>query len=460
MSARTARQARANESTSAANGSKPLAPASRWDPRTWLPRLADWGLRAKHATYSFAVFRIIYGLVVLMVLVTNAADRHYIWGVGSQWLDLELGVNPYPAIFGFLFPKDNQFLFDLSYGVLAVLAILFTVGWRTRFVTPFLLLFWVSLSTNSNLVNNGGDTVMRITLLFAVFADLSQRFSVDDWLRKRRAERGLAPARSIRVPWWPSWAGTLLHNTALVLCGYQIALVYVRSATLKLQGPEWVNGTASYYSVILDNFRPFPMLSDLTFQLSFAVYVATFVALYTQLLFPVLLLWRPSRIFALIAISGMHLGIAILLGLWPFSLAMIALDFLFVRDSTWVAAFGWGRRTLGVLKAFRVPGDGSGAGSGSGSGSESEAGAEAEAGAESGAVPTADQPVGASAGVTVGGAGSAVEEPVGEHRDDNDVVSSDGAEPDRSRERHPVGASGAERRRFVHRAQSLDDPPV
>ncbi len=36
--------------------------------------------------------------------------------------------------------------------------------------------------------------------------------------------------------------------------------------------------------------------------------------------------------------------IGILLGLWPFSLAMIALDFLFIRDATWREGIELARR--------------------------------------------------------------------------------------------------------------------
>jgi hypothetical protein len=78
--------------------------------------------------------------------------------------------------------------------------------------------------------------------------------------------------------------------------------------------------------------------------------VATFLSVWVQLLFPVLVLWRPTRIVALGFTILMHLGIGLFLGLWPFSLAMIALDLLFVRDRTWVAAGRWATDAGGVLR--------------------------------------------------------------------------------------------------------------
>jgi hypothetical protein len=310
------------------------------NPRDWPRGVATWMTEREHATYSFAAFRITIGAVILMVLVTCFSDRHYLWGVGARFIDPESTRRGWLPLFTGLFSKTDATLFDLTYLLLVVLAVLFTLGWRTRIVTPFLLLFWVGLSTNS------GDTVLRLALFFALFADLSRHFSLDAARRRRAPVRaavgppveapvGLVQVARAQVARIPRLVPVLLHNTALVLCGYQIMLVYVNSALLKLQGTEWRDGTATYYSLILDGYRPWPWLNDLLVQSSLGILVASFVAVTFQGLFPLLILWRPTRIVALIAITGMHLMIGLLLGLWPFSLAMIALDFLFIRDATW-----------------------------------------------------------------------------------------------------------------------------
>ncbi|WP_244961764.1 HTTM domain-containing protein [Clavibacter zhangzhiyongii] len=311
-------------------------------PRDWPRGIATWMTEREHATYSFAAFRITIGAVILMVLVTCFSDRHYLWGVGARFIDPESTRRGWLPAFTGLFSKTDATLFDLTYLLLVVLAALFTLGWRTRVVTPFLLLLWVGLSTNSTLLTNGGDTVLRLTLFFALFADLSRHFSLDA-LRRRRAPVaaaggtpvGLAQVARAQVDRIPRPVPVLLHNTALVLCAYQIMLVYVNSAILKLQGAEWRDGTATYYSLLLEGYRPWPWINDLLVQSSLGIVVASFVAVAFQGLFPLLILWRPTRIVALIAITGMHLMIGLLLGLWPFSLAMIALDFLFIRDATW-----------------------------------------------------------------------------------------------------------------------------
>jgi hypothetical protein len=145
------------------------------------------------------------------------------------------------------------------------------------------------------------------------------------------------------------------HNAAVLLCGYQVILIYVNSGIYKFMGEEWLDGSALYYALNLDVFRVFPALSDLAWQVTPFVAVGSWISIWAQLLFPLLLLWRPTRYAALVVIMGMHLGIGFFLGLWPFSLAMIALDLVFVRDASWERAFAWvGRKSRAAAAAVRV----------------------------------------------------------------------------------------------------------
>lgn len=317
-------------------------------------RLADaaltWALGTKHALYSWALFRIVNGVIILLVLVTSWTDRHYLWGVGSRFIDPVADNRGYPFFFEAVFVKSNAVAFDVAYVLLGILAVVFAAGWRTRYVAPVLLVFWMGLSVNSTLLTNGGDTIMRVTLLFACFANMSAHWSVDAWFRRRKGvpESG-APRR------WPPWIGNLLHNTALVLCMWQILLVYAASALYKFEGTEWRDGSATYYSLALDVFRPVPWLNDLVMAWDLPLVAMTYATLGLQLLFPVFIVWRPTRVVALVGVTGLHLGIGLFMGLWSFSLAMIACDFLFVRDSTWRWMLDWARTRVPLLRRRPAP---------------------------------------------------------------------------------------------------------
>lgn len=312
-------------------------------------RLVEWTTGAERATYSLSALRILLGIAILWFLFASAPDRHYLWGAGSTWVDPAVDRRGYPEIFRAVFPKGDPFVFDLNYGILIALALLFVAGLGTRIVTPLLLLFWVALSTNSVFLTNGGDVVIRITLLFCVFANLSRHWSLDAWWCRRRGVASIYPTGIMRHI--PSWLSAAAHNTVVVLCGYQVLLIYVNSGILKLMGKEWLEGSALYYAFNLDVFRVFPAISDIAWQVTPLVVVGSWISIWVQVLFPVLLLWKPTRYAALIIIMGMHLGIGLFLGLWPFSIAMIALDLVFVRDASWDRAFAW---AVDVQRAMRT----------------------------------------------------------------------------------------------------------
>lgn len=63
-----------------------------------------------------------------------------------------------------------------------------------------------------------------------------------------------------------------------------------------------------------------------------------------------MLLTRPTRLIGLLGILSFHIGIAVLMGLPWFSLTMIAIDAIFIRDRT------WGRLSAGTRRRWREAG--------------------------------------------------------------------------------------------------------
>jgi hypothetical protein len=317
-------------------------------------RWVGWLTGAQRNLRSFAVLRILYGFGILLTVVPSIGERSLLWGPASFWVDPEASRRGY-VTFDTLFSKSSPVLFDIAFFGMIVVAVLFTIGYRTRIVLPVLLILLISLQSNNPYVLNGGDTLYRVTLLFMLFANLSAHYSLDAWLAKRRPSPRQAGRR-----WFPAHISNAAHNTGLVLCCFQIIVVYTASGVWKLTGEAWPEGTALFYSLRIDAFMVFPLVNEMLWQSSLLIYIATFIALWSQSLFPIALLWRPARAFVLIVLVFMHSGIAVLLGLWPFSLAMIALDMLFIRDSTWVKTEAWIRstqlwRTLAEALRTRIP---------------------------------------------------------------------------------------------------------
>lgn len=288
-------------------------------------RAEQWLTGEKHSLYGVSVTRMILGFVVWSQLAANWADRHYTWGDGARWTAPVQDAKDWPWFLG-LFDSLSGRTFDIAY-VLAILAGLsLMLGVFTRVSAIVTLLLWMSLYVTNPFVGSGGDAVLRMVLLYLCFTDAGRMWSFD----ARRV------ARRTRVrPRIPTWMSAAVHNLALVLIIHQVIMVYVGSAFWKLQGPLWKDGTAVYYPLQTDAFSPWGDLLQPVITWAPFVLVGSYTALVVQLFFPVLLLYRPTRFVALIVITGMHLGIGLLMGILYFSLVMIAVDMILVSDRSW-----------------------------------------------------------------------------------------------------------------------------
>jgi uncharacterized membrane protein YphA (DoxX/SURF4 family) len=290
-----------------------------------IDRAVAWLTEAKHSTYGLAVTRMILGFIVASQLLVNWPDRHYTWGDGARWTELVRHSKEWPAFLG-LFQEARGIWFDLAYLVTILFGILLMVGLYTRPMTIMTLFLWMSLYVANPFVGSGGDAVLRMVMLYLCFTDAGQRWSVDARLRTRRG--------AVR-PLMPDWFSTTVHNLAMILIIHQVVMVYVASAFWKVQSDVWRNGTAVYYPLQTDAYSPWHDLLHPLYANSLVISGATYSAIVVQMFFPVLLLYRPTRFLALIAITGMHLGIGIFMGILYFSLVMIAVDMILVSDKSW-----------------------------------------------------------------------------------------------------------------------------
>ncbi|MBL3699995.1 HTTM domain-containing protein [Leucobacter luti] len=338
-----------SEATSTGN-----AVARAWD------RLLHWLIDARRATYGLAVIRIGFGTMTVAILALYLPNFSYSFGQGSRWgetLFRNSAVNDYAWPIPQLFSRDDpDQLLLIKILVLMAVAVVYALGWRMRIISPLFVIMWLGFAaTNPVILNTGHYQTFRIFLLFLLLADTSRRWSLD---ARRRARSGVDdPALGWGAWRLPRWVPILANNLAVVLIGYQLCVIYVTSALWKLQGTTWVSGVASYYPLQLEELTLFPWLNHLAWQLTPAVYVASWLSVYGQLLFPLFLLNRWTRIGGLVLVTGMHASIGILLALPWFSLMMILGDMIFVRDRSWVTAIAWVRRApwAAAVRQPRVP---------------------------------------------------------------------------------------------------------
>lgn len=283
-----------------------------------------------HATYGLAVTRILIGFTGLGLILTNFSARHYTFGVGSAWNgEIAEPKSDFPNIWLFsLFHRavTTPPLFTAMMIGLALLAIVIILGWRTRIVLPIYLVLWVSFIELNDGAGDQGDNAYRMFMIALLFADTTRRWSLDARRRARNPEFPDNDGGSWR------WALIMANNLAIVVLAFQVCAIYMSGGLYKAGGEAWQHGFAVYNPLHTQQFGTWPVLSDLMTAWGPMVVAISWGSILFQCAFPFMLFNRYTRIIALLGILSFHLGIALLMGLPWFSLTMIAVDAIFIRD--------------------------------------------------------------------------------------------------------------------------------
>jgi len=203
---------------------------------------------------------------------------------------------------------------EISRWIVVLLMLIVMSGWRPRLTG--ILHFWVTCSVfNGAMVLDGGEQVLTVITLILVPITL-----LDDrkWHWSSPESKAVSPACLYK-----RMAAHIFINFARL----QLSIIYAQAALERLKNSEWQDGTAVYY------FFQVPMLgmTDMMKTLLNPVLMSPFVFFITwgTTVLELLLAFgflAPKKRWKYFFVSGvlLHLGIAILLGLWTFSLTMIA----------------------------------------------------------------------------------------------------------------------------------------
>lgn len=179
-----------------------------------------------------------------------------------------------------------------------IIALSFTVWYRTRASTIALWIFTCSLQWSQHIFLHGWDTVMRILLFRSMFLPLWEWYSVDSL---KKIERKLYISS--------------VSSFALII---QIACIYITSAALKTDYSRTYDHTAIYYSLWIDYYT-----SNLWIRLrSFSKpleYITTYIY-YLEWIWPAIYLipQRKLKISICLLFISFHLALALFMELWLF----------------------------------------------------------------------------------------------------------------------------------------------
>ncbi|MFD5200847.1 HTTM domain-containing protein [Streptomyces sp. NPDC058375] len=367
--------------------------------------------------YQSAVVRIGFAATYLFFLLRELPHRHELYGPDSPWhWDLARQLTDGNEAFSVLMWTDSAVWFEAVYVLTLLSAAALMVGWRTRTMSVLFMVGVLSVQNRSIFMGDGGDNVVHLMAIYLVLTRCAQVWSLDARraaANARRAAEGLPPLRDIVGPvlwvllgpvlvaatlmgglggtWWlPTllwilwlsaaawWAvnrysphgeprtlldvlANLAHNATLAVIMAEVCLIYATAGWYKIQGTRWQDGTALYYPLNLDYFTPWPALSDILGASGLMVMVLTYGTVIVQVAFPFTLFNRRVKNVLLVAMIAEHAGIALLLGLPFFSMAMIAADAVFLPTAflVWlgVRVTNGRRRLLSRLPGrIRTPG--------------------------------------------------------------------------------------------------------
>ncbi|WP_443065314.1 HTTM domain-containing protein [Streptomyces sp. NBC_00536] len=327
--------------------------------------------------YQSAVVRIGFSTTWLLFLLREFPNRRELYGPDGPWswqlAERLIGSN---HAFTVLMWSDSTLWFEIVYALALGSAALLLVGWRTRAMSVLFMVGVLSLQNRSVFMGDGGDNVIHLMALYLVLTRCARVWSLD---ARRAARTGSASTGAagpvlwgllgLALPyaafadavgagwlavfatlwvvqglWWmveryePEGEGratldviaNLLHNAGLLVIMAEVCLIYATAGWYKIQGSRWQDGTALYYPLGLDYFTPWPGLSATLAASGTLVMLLTYGTVVVQVAFPFTLFNRRIKNVLLCAMMLEHAGIAVLLGLPFFSLAMIAADAVFL----------------------------------------------------------------------------------------------------------------------------------
>jgi len=192
--------------------------------------------------------------------------------------------------------------------ILLMLCLFGAIATSYKRMFTFISFFAAANMTNSTyLLNSGGHHLMLLVLFFLCFVN------------ENKTEEG-------------SWSNAI-NKGALLAIQIQVCLVYLVSALYKILGDVWLEGTAMWHSLMLQEYS-LPIIYNNIPDANLVLMIMTYFALAYQLLFPILIWISSTRKWILILGVLLHLMIAFVFGLFNFGVAMIICYFSFYSPKT------------------------------------------------------------------------------------------------------------------------------
>jgi hypothetical protein len=251
---------------------------------------------------------------------------HLVWG---------FALNDFFGEHGWLEPRAVQLVLRDSYtwsylwwchtpltlGIAHLLALvvfaLLTIGLFSRTMSVLAFVATASYVGRAPGALFGLDQINLLLSMYLMVGPSGAAYSVDRWLKARRAGTQLPPAPK-----------STAANIAIRLIQLHLCVIYLYAGMGKLMGPAWWNGAAMWQAIANLEYQSIDMtwLANWPRLLNLLTHVTVFWELfYCALIWP-----RATRPIMLALAVPMHLGIAFCLGMITFGTVMLIANLSFV----------------------------------------------------------------------------------------------------------------------------------
>lgn len=276
------------------------------------------------------VVRRCYAVLLLLNVGLLWPDRHLFFGQDS-YLPAEVVFDLVDAdTFNlYSFVPDSPLAITLALGLLAAAGLALLVGWFPRIAALVAFVLLVCVQHANIMLFDGEDIVFRLFAFFLIF--------VPPWRKLQPApcDVGNDPATARGYPAWP-----------LRLFQLQICIIYFCTAIQKSNGSPWLDGTAIYFAIRLDDMTKFALPEVISESIGW-LKVLTWSTMLFEFAAPLLIWWRKTRWFCIVSAVLFHLGTDYAMNLHLFHWIMITGLLSFVRYDELEAAARWVKSLFG-----------------------------------------------------------------------------------------------------------------
>jgi len=279
---------------------------------------------------TVAAYRMLLGILSFLTFLFLLPDLYIFYG--SKGITTFGGVTDWTGTTGLtifnLVPENDAFM-TACVAVFVIASATLALGFKSRLSAIILFIAFNALYHRDPFILNSGDSYMRVSVFWLIFAASGNAISLDRWLKKKRNQdlgdsSGPDFDNYKPVSAWP-----------LRLLQLQLALVYGHTFYRKFWGASWFDGVAVYYSSRVEDLQRFPL--PYVFEHMWTIQFLTWATLVLEFALFTLIWFKETRYIVIALAVAFHLTIDYHMNIPFFEYLMISSYVLFIypQDLAW-----------------------------------------------------------------------------------------------------------------------------